>query len=299
MPDKLRFFFTDVFGDRRYSGNQLATFLNSGALSGEEMQRIAREINFSETTFILSSEPKHGGHDVRIFTPGGEVDFAGHPTLGTAYIIARHVDKADIGKSGRQIVLNLKVGQVPVTISGGIDGGNLWMQQPEPGFGRQLRPERLISVLNLNEDDFESSFPIEEVSTGLPTIIVPLKSMDALKRVTADRAQYFALVEGTPAKLILTFCRGGYSEQQALAVRVFGEALGIVEDPATGSGNGCLAAYLVRHRFFDSDTVEITVGQGYEIGRPSSLCLRAGGKGDGYRIVVGGRVIPIAEGWWG
>jgi trans-2,3-dihydro-3-hydroxyanthranilate isomerase len=296
MDDRPKFFITDVFGERRYSGNQLATFLNCRALSDREMQQIAREINFSETTFVLSDEQHDGGYDVRIFTPEAEIDFAGHPTLGTAYIIQKHIIQQPVEK----VVLNLKVGQVPVEFSAEqATDDMLWMQQVAPTFGEVLDVGIIAQVLSLNEDDIDSRWPIEQVSTGLPHIIVPLKSLDALKRTNVIAEFYWKLVNQSWAKIILVFCPEGYTKQHELGVRVFPIWYGITEDPATGSGNGCLAAFLVKNRYFQSDSIDIVVGQGYEIGRPSLLSLRARQVDGHIGVIVGGRVIPIAEGRWG
>jgi trans-2,3-dihydro-3-hydroxyanthranilate isomerase len=292
MNGNLKFFITDVFGEKRYSGNQLATLVNSSSLSDCEMQQIAREINFSETTFVLSDEKKDGGYDVRIFTPKAEIDFAGHPSLGTAYVIREQIIRSLVG----EVILNLRVGQIPVRFT---DDGMLWMKQVQPEFGKTIGIKRMTTILNVSESDVDTNWPIREVSTGLPCIIVPLKSMEALQRVRIEREQYDQLVNNERANVILVFCPEGYTKEQTLSVRVFPVALGIDEDPATGSGNGCLGAYLVEHLYFDSDSVDITVGQGYEIGRPSSIFIKASKKDDMYRIEVGGRVIPIAEGWWG
>ena len=296
MNDKPKFFITDVFGERKYSGNQLATFLDCDSLIDEEMQQIAREINFSETTFILSAEQKNGGYDVRIFTPGKELDFAGHPTLGTAFIIRKHIIQQPVEK----VVLNLKVGQVPVSFPGKERDDNiLWMDQVEPTFGETLGVGPIAGVLSLNEDDIDTRWPVEQVSTGLPFIIVPLKSLNALKRASVVKERYLKLIKESWANAILVFCPGGYTKQHDLGVRVFVDCFGIPEDPATGSGNGCLAGYLIKNRYFQSNTIDIQTGQGYEIGRPSLLSLRAS-KQDGHiKIAVGGQVIPIAEGWWG
>jgi trans-2,3-dihydro-3-hydroxyanthranilate isomerase len=296
MNNKPKFFITDVFGERKYSGNQLATFLDCDSLSDEEMQQIAREINFSETTFILSPEQKNGGYDVRIFTPGKELDFAGHPTLGTAFIIQKQIIQQPVEK----VVLNLKVGQVPVSFPGKEKGDNtLWMDQIEPIFGETLDVGLMARVLSLNEDDIDTRWPVEQVSTGLPFIIVPLKSLDALKRALVVKERYLKLIEETWAQAILVFCPGGYTEQHDLGVRVFVDSFGIPEDPATGSGNGCLAGYLIKNRYFPSNTIDIQTGQGYEIGRPSLLSLRASEQDGHIKIAVGGQVIAIAEGWWG
>ncbi len=296
MNHRMRFFITDVFAEERYSGNQLATFLDCASLPDSQMQQIAREINFSETTFILSEEQKKGGYDVRIFTPGAELEFAGHPTLGTAFIIQRQI----IQKPAKEIILNLKVGQIPVSFPAeGAEDSLLWMRQAEPRFGEILQVGPISRVINLEEEDIDSRWPIEQVSTGMPFIIVPLKTLDALRRVTISKGSYDKLIKETWAKTLLVFCRGGYTEQHDLAVRVFPLYFGIAEDPATGSGNGCLAAYLVKNRYFRSTKIDICAGQGYEIGRPSLLALRASEENGRTTVAVGGQVIPVAQGWWG
>ena len=296
MDSKPKFFVTDVFGDKKYSGNQLATFIDCAPFSDEEMQQIAREINFSETTFVISNNPIEGGYEVRIFTPGSEIDFAGHPTLGTAYIIQKHIVKQPVEK----IVLNLKVGQVPVLFP--TEQGNneiLWMQQVKPIFGETLDATFIASVLSLTERDIDTHWPIEQVSTGLPFIIVPLKNLAALKRASVVKELYQELVGTSWAKAILVFSPEGYTKEQSISVRVFVDFYGIPEDPASGSGNGCLAGYLIKNRYFTSTSIDIKTGQGYEIGRPSVLSLRATEQNDNISISVGGQVIPIAEGYWG
>lgn len=295
MKGKIKFYFTGVFGHGRYSGNQLATFVNAGSLDENEMQQIAREINFSETTFILSETKRNNGYDVRIFTPTTEVEFAGHPTLGTAFIIQNYI----LNKQVDEINLNLKVGQIPVRISRVKDGDTLyWMEQIGPKFYGTLNSRLLIPVLGINKTDIDLRYPTEETSTGLSHIIVPLKTLDALKRIRINRDKYDELIRNKKSKIILAFSSESYSPDEQLAVRVFPLHLGILEDAATGSGNGCLAAYLLKHKYFDSYDINIIVGQGYEIGRQSMLHLRAKLENNTYRIEVGGRVIPIAEGTW-
>jgi len=286
-----RFFITDVFGESRYSGNQLATFFEAGDISDREMQQIAREINFSETTFILGNEERGGGFDVRIFTPGEEVDFAGHPTLGTAFLIRKHL----LGSRAERVVLNLKVGPIPVDFTG---DGLLWMRQREPEFGSEVAADEIAGALGLKESDIDRRWPVQEVSTGLPQLIVPLKGLDALRRISISKEGYARIVSGTTAKTVLAFCPEAYNAEETLSVRVFPIGVGIVEDPATGSGNGCLAAYLVRHRYLGTDAIDIKVGQGYEIGRPSRLYLWAKEDDGSIRVSVGGKVSEIAEGVW-
>lgn len=286
---KLPFYIVDVFAEQKYAGNQLAVFRQSAGLSTEEMQAIAREMHYSETTFILSDEQKNGGFDVRIFTPKEEVPFAGHPTLGTACVIRSQIlsDKAD------QVILNLKVGPIPVTFS---PDGYAWMRQIEPLFGPQHTPDLLAPVLGLKSTDIDERFPIQEVSTGLPFFIVPLKTITALKTAKVNREKYFDLVSTTEAKGILIFSPETHETQNDLSVRVFVDYFGVPEDPATGSGNGCLAGYLVKQRYFGTDCIDIRVEQGYEIDRPSLLLLKASDQDGKISINVGGKSILIAHG---
>ena len=294
--NKPKFFITDVFTSHRYGGNPLATFIDCESLSDREMQQIAKEINFSETTFITSRQPKNGGYDVRIFTPNAEIDFAGHPTLGTAHIIRNKLRL----ENENNISLNLRVGQIPVTFEE-VAGKPpmLWMKQMTPQFGKQLDANILGGVLGIAQSDIDENFPIEEVSTGFPTLVVPLKNLAALKRAKINRDEYFALVSDAWAKIILVFSPEGYEKNQRLSVRVFGDYYGIAEDAATGSSNGCLAAYLTRHKLLGSSNVEVAVGQGYEMGRPSTLLLRAKESDNGIEVLVGGSVVDVAEGLWG
>lgn len=285
----LTFYIVDVFAEKKYAGNQLAVFRGAGELSSEEMQSIAGEINFSETTFVLSDEQNNGGFDVRIFTPKEEVPFAGHPTLGTAYIIHSKILQ---GKSDH-VILNLKVGQIPVTWS---QDGHSWMKQIQPTFGQRHQPATLANILGLDVFEIEERFPIEEVSTGLPFFIVPLKNIAALKKAKVDKERYFDLIKNTAAKGILVFCPETHEPDNDISVRVFVDYYGVPEDPATGSGNGCLAGYLVKHRYFGKDYIDIRSEQGYEINRPSLLLLKAERNGTDINISVGGRSILVAEG---
>jgi trans-2,3-dihydro-3-hydroxyanthranilate isomerase len=286
---KLAFYIVDVFAEEKYAGNQLAVVRGADGLSGADMQKLARETNFSETTFIVSETPRDGGYDVRIFTPKEEVPFAGHPTLGTALVLMQEVAGTPI----ETLILNLKVGPIPVRLG---KDGVLWMEQKSPAFGPTRAPEVLGPVLGIEPDDVDDRFPIQEVSTGLPFIIVPLKTLAAVKRARSVTERYFELVSTTEAKGILIFCPATYHLENQLNARMFADYYGVPEDPATGSANGCLAAYLVRHRYFGEPRIDIRVEQGYEIGRPSLLRLRAEEAAGRIRVQVGGRVILVA---WG
>jgi trans-2,3-dihydro-3-hydroxyanthranilate isomerase len=290
---KHQFYIVDVFAEEKYAGNQLAVVRDAADISDSQMQLITKEMNYSETTFILSDESREGGYDVRIFTPASEVPFAGHPTLGTAYIIQHEIMNEPV----ETVILNLKVGQIPVTSgAAGKDKDILWMKQQEPAFGRTIEPGPVSRVLRLDESEIDDRFAVQEVSTGLPFIIVPLKGLDAVKCAKVNRDECFKLIENTQAKMILVFCSETYNRGNDLNVRVFCDYYGIPEDPATGSGNGCLAGYLVKQSYFGSDKIDVRVEQGYEISRPSLLYLRAENKQGKIDVSVGGKVIMIAKG---
>lgn len=287
----LEFYIVDVFAEEKFAGNQLAVFRGGQELTADEMQRIAREMHFSETTFIQAETIRDGGFDVRIFTPEAEVPFAGHPTLGTAHIL-----RTEIAPSiGPAVALNLQVGQIPVTVSNE-NGTIYWMKQIEPVFGQQIDAARIAPVLGLSADDIVPRFPIEEVSTGLPHIIVPVKNLDALKRARVARDLYFDLIQKTWAKAILIFCDEPHQPQNNISVRMFADFFGVPEDPATGSGNGCLAGYLAHHRFWGRAEIDVRAEQGYEIARPSLLYLKARESEGRIDVSVGGKAITIAKG---
>ncbi|MCR4397882.1 MAG: PhzF family phenazine biosynthesis protein [Firmicutes bacterium] len=288
-----RFYIVDVFAEEKYGGNQLAVVRDTEGLGDGDMRKIAREMNFSETTFIVAETPTDGGYDVRIFTPERELPFAGHPTLGTAYMIRREM----IGRPVQSLALNLKVGRIEVTFDapvGGLD--RLWMRQVAPSFGEPLAPGPVLEALGLGLEDWDDRYPVQEVSTGLPFIITPVKDLAAVKRARTMRERFAEVVRHTEAKDILLFCPETYSPSNHLNVRVFAEYEGVPEDPATGSANGCLAGYLVRHGYFGTAEIDVRVEQGYEIGRPSLLLLRAKEAGGTIDVRVGGGVIMVAKG---
>ncbi len=289
MP-KCKFYIVDVFAERKFEGNQLAVFICDEVLFEAEMQKIAKEMNYSETTFITSKE----NYDVRIFTPEVELPFAGHPTIGTAFVIQQELIKGSV----KTLLLNLKIGPIPVLFkykSGKPD--IIWMEQNPPTFTRFFDTELISQILNLNVSDIDDRFPIQEVSTGGPFIIVPLKTLDALKRAKVDVEKCLDLMEKTEAKSILIFCPQVRNKGNDLSVRVFAHYHGIPEDPATGSGNGCLAAYLVKHQYFIKNNINIRVEQGHEVGRPSLLYLKAEETEEGsISVSVGGKVFLAATG---
>ena len=172
------------------------------------------------------------------------------------------------------------------------------MNQNEPTFGQVLDANNVAEVLNIDQENIDDQFPIQEVSTGLPVIIVPLKSLEAVQNVKINKDKYFELIEQTEAKAIMVFSPETYHSTNDLNVRDFADYYGIPEDAATGSANGCLAAYLVKYQYFKNSKINIRVEQGYEIKRPSLLFLKADDDNGKINVYVGGKVIKVAQGEW-
>lgn len=284
----MKFYIVDVFAEQKYQGNQLAVLVPDRELSTTEMQQIARETNFSETSFILSGKQENGGYEVRIFTPDSEVPFAGHPTLGTASVIHQLIEQEENSK----VSLNLKVGTIPVSI----DDDGLTMKQNEPSFGMIIEQGDVIAdILKINERDIRNDYPIQVVSTGLPCVVIPLKTSDAVKRcsINHDRFQHF--IENTYKCNLLVFAPDTETD---FRVRVFMFVPGFLEDPATGSANGNLAGYLLKYNYFHKSKIQYNVSQGQEINRPSLIRINAEMADDAFHIRVGGNVYLVAEGKW-
>ncbi len=285
---RMEFFIVDVFTvGRKYTGNQLAVYLGNPPAS--MMQQLAKEINFSETTFVTSDRPENGGYNTRIFMPEVEVDFAGHPVLGTAYVIQREL----IGHPVERLTLNLPVGPIPVTFS---DDGLLWMRQNPPTFGVEFTAADLAQVLNVSEADIDTRFPLQEVSTGMAFVLAPMVSLEAVQRARVNLDRLRAILGAHDAIAPAIFCAETLNSENDIHVRVLDDIFGAPEDPATGSANGCIAGYMVKHGYFGADKIAIRSEQGYQIGRPSLLHLEAEREGNEIEIRVGGRVEMVAQG---
>lgn len=291
MIDK-KYHIVDVFAEQKYAGNQLAVFMDGHIYSDEEMQLLAREMNFSETTFILPKESSESHYKVRIFTPEEEIPFAGHPTLGTAYIIVKEMIREPVP----EVTLDLKAGKITVVVEYDDKGaiGRLTMKQLQPCFGHVLETSAAADMLGLEEDQIDIRFPVQEVSTGLPFVIVPVKSLAAVRSIQVDSRKMVKALGRMEANAVLAFCPETYDPGNDVNARVFVEFYGIPEDPATGSANGCLLAYLLKNDYFGSGAVDIRVEQGYEIRRNSILHLSGYRDGEHYHLYVGGEVQHIA-----
>ncbi len=290
MVDRHEFVICDVFTNRQFSGNQLAVFLDAAGLEGEKMQALAREMHFSETTFIMSHRPGERGWPVRIFTPAREVPFAGHPSLGTGFVIWREF----LGRSADRVVLDLAVGSIPVEVIG--NGERFVMTQAEPDFGDVIEPGRAAAILGITEDDIDVRFPVQEVSTGLWFLIVPVRKLEPVQQIRICRPEYDRLCSEHRAKAVLAFCPETLEPESDFHVRVFCDYYDVPEDPATGSANGCLCAWLVRHEYSGKPEVRAICEQGFEIMRPSRLYLEGRRRGAGIEVKVGGGVVMTARG---
>ena len=264
----------DVFAERPLAGNQLAVVRNPGALSDAEMQAIAREMNFSETTFVTREGA--GEADVRIFTPVRELPFAGHPTLGTAWVLS--------GGTGT-CTLKLGAGSVPVAFEDGIG----WMTPPPVTLGEQFDATRAADLIGLAVDDLDPAHPVRFAEVGPRFVLIGLKSLAALKaaRLNGDlHARYLA--EGLSVQCVFVFTRESYGPDADYASRMFFDTGGIREDPATGSANTAFAAYL---RDLNGAPFQAVVDQGVEMQRPSRLYLAVDTS-----LRVGGRTQLVSTG---
>jgi trans-2,3-dihydro-3-hydroxyanthranilate isomerase len=272
-----RFKIVDVFTDRPLAGNQLAVVLDADGLDAPSMQAIAREFNFSETTFVTpSSQPECDWH-VRIFTPLTELPMAGQPTVGTAVVLRQE------GMIDSETVFELGVGPTPVAFDA---DGLAWMTQPEARFLARVQDRQLLaSALSLQPDDIRSDLPAEVVSSANPFLFVPIASLDGLGRMRANMEVWGEATAGMERGGVLGFVETSTDRVRA---RMFAPGLGVAEDPATGSAAGPLGAYFARYRGVTSLLIE----QGVEMGRPSTLHVDASEA----RPRVGGRAVTVASG---
>jgi trans-2,3-dihydro-3-hydroxyanthranilate isomerase len=280
----------DVFSSTPLQGNPLAVVLDGRGLSDEQMQAIARETNLSETTFILPRDAaveKERGVRVRIFTVAEELPFAGHPTLGTAFAL-RGSDHA------KEVILDLNVGRVPVRFeeaNGKPTFGE--MTQIDPKFGSTHDPEAVARACNLPVDAIDPSLPIQTVSTGLLMVIVPLRSLQAIRELHLDQRRVDEYMQGSDGKFFYFVTRETVDPTARLHARML---FYNGEDPATGSAAGATAAWMVQHGVAQPDE-HVMIEQGLEAKRPSRIFVRASKSGN--RVVnvrVGGHAVEILRG---
>ncbi|MBK9954887.1 MAG: PhzF family phenazine biosynthesis protein [Rhodocyclaceae bacterium] len=290
MPGTLHI--VDVFAEQRYAGNPLAVVTRADSLSSEQMQAIAAEINYSETTFVGSTVNADGSHPVRMFTPAREIAFAGHPILGTAWVI-RHESPTPPAS----VVLDLQVGPVPVVFEADTQGREVcWFTAPPITLGPTCASEPIAAALGLSPGDIDPAGPVQQCGAGTAAMVVPLRSLAALRRCALDLGVYQALAAQGFPPLVYAFCRETRDPRNQLSARFFFEAHGVREDPATGNGAAFLGAYLLRHGLLGASDLSLRIEQGHEVRRPSLVQLRARLADDGPLIEVGGGVVPTVRG---
>lgn len=299
MPT-IRFITTDVFTGIRFGGNQLAVIADARGIAEDLLLPIAREFNYSETTFVYP--PEHPGHTrrVRIFTPGGEVPFAGHPTVGTAVVLAA-TGEIPAGPGDTRIVFEENVGPVPVVIRS-VHAGGGWAQLSAarmPELGPPV-PSRgvLARMLGLSTDDImATSERPQAVSCGLPFLIVPLSSVAAVSRARVSIDRWEETLSKGWASMIWVYAADAEGGDRHYRARMFAPGINVPEDPATGSAAVTFAGYLAVRARTRTGTLEWTIDQGIEMGRPSRLEIEAD-KVDGAitALRVGGSAVLVSEG---
>lgn len=280
----------DVFSSTPLEGNSLAVFSDARGLADPEMQALAKEMNLSETTFVFprdAATERERGVRVRIFTVQEELPFAGHPTLGTAFALRA-------GSTNKTIVLDLNVGKVPVEFEDAPGQPTFGeMTQVDPVFGIQHEREAVAQAVGLSIGDFDSSLPIETISTGVPFTITPLKSLAVIQRLRVDLQRAGEYLEKTGGKFLYFVTRETVDSAARLHARML---FYNGEDPATGSAAGCAAAWMVAHGVAEPDH-RVRIEQGIEMQRPSRIFVRASKRDN--RIVnvrVGGNAIEVIRG---
>ena len=280
----------DVFTSRALTGNALAVCLDGRGLTDEQMQALARETNLSETTFILPGEPsaeKERGVRVRIFTVKEELPFAGHPTLGTAYVLHQQTGASEVR-------LELNVGTVPVRFER-TDGQPVFgeMTQKNPEFLEKHPVDAIAPFTNLSVDDFDDSVPIQTVSTGLPYTITAVRSLEKLRNLRVDAYRAHDYLSRSGGRFLYFVSRETVDPKARLHARMF---FYNGEDPATGSAAGCCASWMVAHGVAASDD-RVLIEQGMEMHRPSRIFVRAEKQDNQIiNVRVGGNCVEVLRG---
>ncbi|MCY3780690.1 MAG: PhzF family phenazine biosynthesis protein [Chloroflexi bacterium] len=295
---RLDYHLLDVFTEEQFGGNQLAVFPDPPEdLSPVTMQQIARELNLSEVTYLFPPVDQANDYRLRIFTPAAELPMAGHPTVGTAFALA-HLGGLGNLRSERTVVFEEGIGPITVTIEADADGrpGDVWMRQPLPQFGKVFHDRRRIAeMLSLDEEDLLNGVPLQVLSSGLPFLFVPVRSLEAVKRAQLRQDRWLNLLAGSSAANVFITTPETVSESAAAHSRMFAPALGVSEDPATGSATGPLGAYLLKYGLAAEE--EMICEQGFEMGRPSIIRVRIERDGsDMSGVAIGGRCAYMGYG---
>lgn len=289
----------DVFTNRAFGGNPLAVFTDARGLSSETMQALAKELNLSETSFVLPPQKPENNFQVRIFTPAVELPMAGHPTVGTAFVLA-HQGLVQIDTPTTHMIFEEGVGEIALTLKRLANQSlSIQMRQPLPHFGEHFADRAAIAeLLSLRLEDLDTALPLEVVSCGVPFLFVPIKSLAAMRAIQFRRDRWERVLRDFAAPHVFAFTQEVETPGATIHSRMFAPAMGIAEDPATGAANGPLGCYLVRHQLVKSAArVEIVSEQGLEMGRPSFLQIIIDSTGDEITgVSVGGQCHFMGEG---
>lgn len=300
---RYRFTQADVFTEVIFGGNPVAVFPEAEGLSDDEMQKIAREMNLSETAFVLPPDDPQANVHVRFFTPSAELPFAGHPTIGTHVVLARlgiHQITGPVTRIWQQV----GTGTLPVDLISDSEGetNRAVMTQGEARHGEVFEDRDTIAqALGLEPDDIRKDLPAQVFSTGLPGLVIPVTTLEAIQRINLDVGTFNDMCRSTGVTGAEVFTRETLDKAHHVHVRNFDPLVGVFEDPATGSMAGALGAYLLANNVFDYDealsTTHMVVEQGYEIGRPSLIDVEVDIKdGAVIEVRVGGQVVIVAHG---
>lgn len=298
---KLSYHVVDVFTETPFGGNQLAVFTSGQHVPEHAMQKLAREINFSETTFVMPPQDSANDFGVRIFTPAMELPTAGHPTIGTAFVLARE-GFIDLAEDRVTVRLEEGVGVIPVTLT--FDQGApdlITMQQPLPTFGAEIANRAAIAeMLSITPADLLEGYPIQVVSSGVPFTFVPLKNLEVIQRAKLRGDLWEKTLKDTAAPKIFMFTLETENSQSTVHSRMFAPSLGIAEDAATGIASGPLGCYLVKYGLVSREKWGSMISeQGIEMGRPSLIHISIDYDGANFTGVrVGGRCVAVAEGYF-
>ena len=297
---KLHFHLVDVFTDQAFGGNPLAVFLDGRDLSDDLMQALAREMNLSESTFVLPPDDPTNDFRVRIFTPAAELPMAGHPTVGTAFVLARD---GLITHSGNRANVRFEegVGPIPVEIEFSGDAPTqATMTQPLPTFGPRFEDVQAVAgMLTLDIASIRADLPIEVVSCGVPFLYVPLVDLKAAQSISFRPHIGEEVLQRSKAHGIFVLTMEVENEGSTVHSRMFAPGLGVSEDPATGGASGPLGCYLVRHGLVPpADTARIVSEQGIEMGRPSFIHIEIEqSDGEITAVRVGGQCVYMGQGY--
>ncbi len=299
MSKRYHFIQADVFTHTPFGGNQLAVFTDAQGLSAEDMQMLAREMNFSESTFVLPPESPGAVKRVRIFTPAIELPLAGHPTVGTTYVLAQ---RGYIPLTGdvTNLVFDMGVGPVKVSVAK-VDGGDafIWMTHPEAKFSpaREDRAQ-VAAAIGLTEADLVEGLPIQVGSTGVPFLFIPVRSLAAMRQCRSEASALRNLFIEDPV-MVYMFTTETTDAGVQIHSRMFGpHVAGITEDPATGVAAGPLGAYIYQHGVLPRQPeLHFIIEQGVEMGRPSQIHVEVKSHDDFIRSIrIGGQAVIVGEG---